>query len=437
MSDRTADSSGNGRQTSRRRVLRGLGVGAVGLAGIGSATATGSNSGVEAPAQMDAPNIGSDPAILVFSATAGYTHEVIPTANQTIQELATEIGNENNVEFTVDVITGAVEAGQSDFPTSADVLSQYDVVVWNSTTGNVLNEEQQAAFEEYIRNGGGYMGIHAAADTEYEWEFYGDLVGAYFMDHPEPQEAEVQVTDRTHPSTDQLPASWTRFDEWYNYQSNPRDTVNVLATLDESTYSETGYKDYEMPGSDHPIAWYQTYEGARSWYTGMGHTEESYSDENFRQHLKGGLMWSAGYVDDNETRTVVPYQVDFVAGEPNEELGESEDDFYGRQGRLIQYVHGNSDGITRRDTWINSLDSQTRECVSADPIEIIGDAAVVHFTVAEGCELTLSLASYTLPGGEFSFETAGEQQMAAGETDTFGPGEHTLEVELPGELVEE
>ena len=120
-----------------------------------------------------------------------------------------------------------------------------------------------------------------------------------------------------------------------------------------------------------------------------------------------------------------------MVGDPNEVLGESEDDFYGRQGRLIQYVHGNADGVTERDTWLNSLDPETRRCVSSDPIEVSGDAASVAFTVAEGCELTLSLVSYTLPGGEFSFETAGEQEMTAATTRTFGPGEHELSVGLP------
>ena len=127
----------------------------------------------------------------------------------------------------------------------------------------------------------------------------------------------------------------------------------------------------------------------------------------------------------------VPYQVDFVVGEPNETLGESEDDFYGRQRRLIQYAHGNADGVTERDTWINSLDSQTRGCVSTDPIEVGSGTASVSFTVAEGCELTLSLVSYTLPGGAFSFETAEEQEMIDATTGEFGSGDHTIEVGLP------
>ncbi len=275
--------------TSRRSVLQTIGgLGAVGLVGVGSASTDGIGQ-----LQTQGQNLGENPAILVFSATEGYTHGSIPTANQTIEELATEIGNENNTNITVDVITGPAQTGGSNFPTSADGLSQYDVVVWNSTTGDVLNDEQQAAFEQYIQNGGGYMGIHAAADTEYDWSFYGDLVGAYFDSHPQNQTATVNIEDRIHPATEHLPATWDRFDEWYSYRENPRSNVNVLASLDESTYDEgDGTPDQ---ADDHPIAWYHTYEGARSFYTGMGHTTDSYSDEEFRQHLKGGLMWAAGY----------------------------------------------------------------------------------------------------------------------------------------------
>jgi cytochrome c len=276
---------------SRRSVLQTIGgLGATGLAGVGSAQSYGMRQ-----RQTQSPNIGSDPAILVFSATAGYRHQSIPTANATIKELATEIGNENDVGITVDII----ESDASVFPSNADDLAQYDVVIWNSTTGDVLNSEQQAAFEQYIKNGGAYAGIHAA-DIEYDWSWYGGFVGAYFESHPLQQTATVNVTDRTHPSTDHLPAVWERYDEWYNYRENPRGDVHVLATLDESSYDPNGSDNPDEPANDHPIAWAQHYEGARSWYIGMGHTTESYSNEDFRKHIKGGIMWEAGYVGEDE-----------------------------------------------------------------------------------------------------------------------------------------
>ena len=135
----------------------------------------------------------------------------------------------------------------------------------------------------------------------------------------------------------------------------------------------------------------------------------------------------------SEIEVVVPYQVDFVEGPPNEQLGEDDDDFYGRQNRLIQYAHGNADGIIRRDTYINSLAESVRDCVGDDAIEVTGDTARVDFTVAAGCELELSLVSYTLPGETFSFETADQQDLAGATTDTFGPGDWTIQVALPTE----
>jgi type 1 glutamine amidotransferase len=162
-------------------------------------------------------------------------------------------------------------------------------VVWLSTTGDVLDTSQQQAFERYINAGGGYAGVHAAADTEYDWPWYGRLVGAYFKSHPQIQEATVQVTEHTHPSTNRLPDRWQRTDEWYNYRTNPRSRVTVLATLDESSYDAGP----DAMG-DHPIAWCHAQGKGRSWYTGGGHTSESYTDPLFRAHLVGGIRYAAG-----------------------------------------------------------------------------------------------------------------------------------------------
>lgn len=157
------------------------------------------------------------------------------------------------------------------------------------TTGDVLNTEQQGAFERYIRNGGGFVGVHSASDTEYGWEWYGRLVGAYFSSHSSVQSAAAILNDPLNPSTAGLPRRWVRTDEWYSFQSNPRGQAHVLATLDEKTFSPS-----ESMGWDHPVAWCQEFEGGRAWYTGGGHTAESYSDPDFRRHLLGGILWAAG-----------------------------------------------------------------------------------------------------------------------------------------------
>lgn len=226
---------------------------------------------------LGVPVMTADPAyeVLVFSKTAGFRHDSIPAGITALGELAAENG------FTVDATE---DAGVF---TTAN-LARYRAVVFLMTTGDVLDAGQKAAFESYVADGGGYVGVHSAADTEYDWPFYGGLVGAYFSSHPEIQRVTVRVEDREHPSTAHLPATWVRTDELYDYRTNPRSTVHVLATLDESTYSGG------TMGADHPIAWYRSYEGGRSWYTGLGHTIESYSEPDFRAHLYGGLRYAAG-----------------------------------------------------------------------------------------------------------------------------------------------
>jgi len=170
-------------------------------------------------------------------------------------------------------------------------LARYDAVVFLLTTGTILDDNQKAAFERYIRSGGGYVGVHSASDTEYDWSWYGGLVGAYFdriHGHSKIVKATIHVTDRTHPSTMMLPAIWVRTDEWYNFATNPRGKVNVLMTLDEKSY-----KGGTM-GADHPIAWYHEYDGGRAWYTALGHTSESYYEPLFLAHLWGGIVYAAG-----------------------------------------------------------------------------------------------------------------------------------------------
>nr|WP_216853655.1 ThuA domain-containing protein [Phytoactinopolyspora halotolerans] len=217
---------------------------------------------------------------LVFSKTAGFRHGSIEEGVAAIEQL----GVDHDFEVTATEDASAF---------TDENLAQYDVVVWLSTTGDVLNEEQQGAFERYIQSGGGYAGIHSASDTEYDWPWYGELVGAYFDSHPANQDATVKVEDTVHPSTAHLDPVWERYDEWYNYQSNPRGDVHVLASLDESSYDAGG----GAMGSDHPIAWCHDYDGGRAWYTGMGHTEESFAEPEFLEHILGGIETAAGVTD--------------------------------------------------------------------------------------------------------------------------------------------
>ena len=224
------------------------------------------------------PSLGlpaeSRPRLLVFSKTAGFRHDSIPDGIACVRELLAD-------RYEIDASEDAAVFTPSN-------LARYKAVVFLSTTGDILDSGQQRAFEEYIHLGGGFAGIHAAADTEHTWPWYGKLVGAYFKTHPDIQEALVRVEDRTHPSTAMLPAEWRRTDEWYVYKSNPRGAVRVLANLDTSTMRG------ETMGSDHPIAWFHEFEGGRAWYTGGGHTKESFKEPLFRAHIEGGVLWAAG-----------------------------------------------------------------------------------------------------------------------------------------------
>ncbi|GGK82324.1 hypothetical protein GCM10011405_32620 [Rufibacter glacialis] len=214
------------------------------------------------------------PSVLVFYKTAGFYHTSIPAGLAALQKMGKENG------FRVDTTKNAGKF-------VPDTLQKYKAVIFLNTTGDVLNDPQQTAFEQYIKKGGGFVGVHAATDTEYSWPWYNQLVGAYFANHPKVQTATVRVVDKGHAATHFLPEAWVRKDEWYNFKNlNPK--VKVLAHLDETTYSGG------TNGAHHPIAWYHTFDGGRAFYTGGGHTAESYAEPLFLQHLLGGIQYVLG-----------------------------------------------------------------------------------------------------------------------------------------------
>jgi type 1 glutamine amidotransferase len=228
------------------------------------------------PAPPPAPAPPAEPyEVLVFSRTAGFRHESIPAGIQAVRDL----GAANSFR-----VTATEDAAQ--FSTAN--LARFRVVIFLNTTGDVLDAAQQTAFEAYVRGGGGFVGVHAAADTEYDWPFYGQLVGARFARHPRIQPVTVRVRDRTHPATAHLPAAWRVTDEPYDFRTRPREGVRVLATLDESTYAGG------TMGADHPIIWCHPVGDGRSFYTGLGHRTELYADPDFRRVLLGAIRYAAG-----------------------------------------------------------------------------------------------------------------------------------------------
>jgi uncharacterized protein len=214
------------------------------------------------------------PRVLIFCKTAGFHHESIAAGVKAIEKLGVENG------FDVDSTTDSRKF-------TYENLKRYAAVIFLSTTHDVLDDEQKKAFIKYIENGGGFVGVHAATDTEYGWQWYGNLVGAYFDSHPAQQDAVLDVQDTTTAATSFLPRHWKRFDEWYNFKwISPN--LHVLLTIDENSYK--GGKNAGF----HPMAWYHSYDGGRAFYTELGHTDESYADPLYLRHLLGGIEYAMG-----------------------------------------------------------------------------------------------------------------------------------------------
>lgn len=221
--------------------------------------------------QAGTPEFEINQSIMVFSKTEGYRHNSIEQGIEAVKLLGQQHG------VAVFATEDASYFNESD-------LARFDAVLFLNTTGTLFNEEQRDAFEAYIQNGGGFAGLHSAADTEYDWPWYGELVGAWFESHPRTQPAVVEIVNPDHISTRMLPAEWEKEDEWYNFLEIP-EHVDILLELDTDSFEGS-----EHPGN-HVIAWYHEFDGGRAFYTGMGHTVESFSDDLYLRHLWGGLEY--------------------------------------------------------------------------------------------------------------------------------------------------
>lgn len=223
-------------------------------------------------------NFAQSARILVFSKTAGFRHASIEAGKAALWQMGRDKG------FAVDTTENA-----SVF--TEDNLKKYNAVVFLSTTGNVLDPLQQNAFERYIQAGGGFMGIHAASDTEYDWAWYGELMGGYFDNHPSQpsnvQQGDFHIADRNNALTSFLPEPWVRKDEFYAYKSVSKH-VKVLITIDEKSYIGGTMGDY------HPMSWYHEFDGGRAFYSNMGHTPETFSEPLVLKHFWAGLEWAMG-----------------------------------------------------------------------------------------------------------------------------------------------
>ena len=224
------------------------------------------------------PTPGGSPAplrVLALSATAGFRHDSIPTARQTLQTLAAANG------FTLTLTENPADL-------NAATLASTEVIVFLLTSGELaFDAVQKAAIVDFVERGGGFVGMHSATDTLYEWPDYGRIVGAYFKEHPWTQEATVVVENRAHATTRDLAANLRLFEEYYTFRENPRPRVEVLLSLDAASVGASG---------DFPLSWSQTIGQGRSFYTALGHFESTWTDTRFRSHIAAAIRW-AGHRD--------------------------------------------------------------------------------------------------------------------------------------------
>jgi uncharacterized protein len=212
-------------------------------------------------------------SVLAFSKTEGYRHESIEAGTAALKKMAKD--NFFKLDHTEDA---------SQF--SSDNLKNYDVVIMLNTTGDVFNDSQKKAFQEFVQSGKGVVGLHSATDTEYDWPWYNKMIGGQFESHPHIQTARLKTVQK-HPSTYHLPSTWLWTDEWYNFK-NFNDKVIVLLELDKNSY-DSG----KSTKGQHPIAWYHEFDGGRIFYTGLGHVPATYDNPLFVKHILGGIWYAA------------------------------------------------------------------------------------------------------------------------------------------------
>jgi type 1 glutamine amidotransferase len=283
--DDSGVASGGAEQTNA-----GGGGGSAGDAALGGATSSAGSGGAADPGPM---------RVLLFTEVSGVNeaHDVAPWDHMTRDIVATALA-EMALDQGFEVLHTSDSAGYF----TSESLSNYDVVIFASTTGTPLDAAEQLAFEGFIGAGGGYVGIHAAADCHYNWQWYGGLVGGIFLTHaqdPNIEAATVLRQNDSAPATAHLEPSFSVTDEWYTFREMDLASLDVLLTVEESSYLAPGEiglygEPCEMADAIHPIAWRHEYGGGRSFYTNFGHVAERYADPWFREHLWGGMLYAAG-----------------------------------------------------------------------------------------------------------------------------------------------
>ena len=232
--------------------------------------------GAASPSTM--PSASPPPAapvrVLFFSATTGFRHDSIPAARQALTSLGASTG-----AFTI-------TASEDVADLSAAKLANVDVVFFGMTTGELpLSAETRRALLDFVQSGHGFIGVHSATDTLYDWPEYGTLIGAYFKEHPWTQTATVTVEDRAHPINAGLGASFAIQEEFYAFRENPRPRVHVLLSLDTTSVGASG---------DYPLAWTQSIGSGRMYYNALGHFQQTWADQRFLSQMRAAIAWTSG-----------------------------------------------------------------------------------------------------------------------------------------------
>jgi uncharacterized protein len=221
--------------------------------------------------------------ILVMSKTVGYRHESIPAGLVAIKELAIQ----NNWKVT---------ATEDSAMFTKTALDTFNVVIFLCTSGNILDEAGENALQQFVESGKGLVTIHSGTDTEYDWKWYNEAIGAHFLGHPPTQKATVIIEDRNNLSTSHFPGStWTTEDEWYSFRRNPRNDVHVLISIDESTYNvddNKWFKGAVQRMGDHPLVWYKKMGKGIVFQSAFGHTNAMFADPLYRKHLEGAILFA-------------------------------------------------------------------------------------------------------------------------------------------------
>jgi type 1 glutamine amidotransferase len=223
------------------------------------------------PTGPQTPPPGTPVRVLMLTTTAGFRHDSISTARDIMSSLSS--GGGFTVTATEDLLSLSVAS-----------LASFDVVFFALTSGELgLSAGQKAALTDFVARGGGFMGVHSATDTLYSWPEYGQLVGAYFKEHPWTTTASVIVEDHAHPTTAGLGASFSIREEFYTFRENPRPNVSVLLRLDPTSVNATG---------DYPLAWTDAYSNGRVYYNALGHFSETWQDSRFQQQVTAAVRWT-------------------------------------------------------------------------------------------------------------------------------------------------